>query len=641
MRVFCSVMGLWAHSLTSNAAWNQNLLRIHRHLLSQRLLTGALLALGAALLALSAAGCATAPTPIAAEAPTRDRDPFAALPSATHALEAIAPYRFASEHTLRLDAATVRLSQSTNPTSHLVLARAWLDAALYSELAAAPDFDDALAGSVARLPVAAGARPATGLWPAVDALFASLLADPAASVDVRTLAEQGQALVELLTTRAMDRDYHHRLNAFAAEGQPFAAEARVAILLDTAQALTAAADLPLLERLDALTEVLRDGVCPPEAPAGTCEPACFAAHPHLATLPPDRRELLALATCGFEEVGYAHAAPADLYGPGVDVVVAAYRRAAVLLEVMRHSQGHPLIDAALPELERLHAELQRHALPLPIRADAPDDLHGLPLPIADSDRAEAQPVDPVLIVIDRDGLRVSVTPHFVADAHGATLAELAEGFAFPGRLIAAWGDIQHPGDSRHAIIVQHLERAIGQAEALTPSEEAPPPPMAVVVASDLDGARLTLALDLLRDATLEGRRLALALAAWSSAHGELRFLPVAMLPASAWATHTFGDLPEDARPLDLIVALRADRVDLFGAGRLLRSVPDRDGHTDLEALRGVITDLLAQHPGQVAADVEFDTDRKDTTELLALVAILQDSHLALDTVVLSSAPDLD
>ena len=31
-------MGLWAHSLTSNAAWNQNLRRIHRHLLSQRLL---------------------------------------------------------------------------------------------------------------------------------------------------------------------------------------------------------------------------------------------------------------------------------------------------------------------------------------------------------------------------------------------------------------------------------------------------------------------------------------------------------------------------------------------------------------------------------------------------------------------------
>jgi len=39
MRVFCSVMGLWAHSLTSNAAWNQNPRRIHRHLLSQRLLT--------------------------------------------------------------------------------------------------------------------------------------------------------------------------------------------------------------------------------------------------------------------------------------------------------------------------------------------------------------------------------------------------------------------------------------------------------------------------------------------------------------------------------------------------------------------------------------------------------------------------
>jgi len=43
MRVFCSVMGLWAHSLTSNAAWNQNLRRIHRHLLSQRLLSGAVL----------------------------------------------------------------------------------------------------------------------------------------------------------------------------------------------------------------------------------------------------------------------------------------------------------------------------------------------------------------------------------------------------------------------------------------------------------------------------------------------------------------------------------------------------------------------------------------------------------------------
>jgi len=38
MWVFCSVMGLWAHSLTSDATWKQNLRRIHRHLFSEWLL---------------------------------------------------------------------------------------------------------------------------------------------------------------------------------------------------------------------------------------------------------------------------------------------------------------------------------------------------------------------------------------------------------------------------------------------------------------------------------------------------------------------------------------------------------------------------------------------------------------------------
>jgi len=38
MWVFCSVMGLWAHSLPSDATWKQNLRRIHRHLFSEWLL---------------------------------------------------------------------------------------------------------------------------------------------------------------------------------------------------------------------------------------------------------------------------------------------------------------------------------------------------------------------------------------------------------------------------------------------------------------------------------------------------------------------------------------------------------------------------------------------------------------------------
>lgn len=441
-----------------------------------------------------ALACAHAPPPAADI--WRD-DPLCALPGGAAWVAQVAPYSL--ERLRWLERATEALAGSDDPVARLVLARAWVDALLWAEIAQDGPRIEALATLAARFDQGQGA------WPWLATLLGGLRGDPS----TQAALDDGLALVEALRERRLDAAYHQTLDRLA-QG-PWAHEARAARLLDLEETLGELQALPLDQRADALLEVLGPRVDPAQA--------------------------CALRLCEGRDGGQR----------GVHLR-ALLEQGAQDREALRADPPTPLSVALGPALEALWARAGRARVSLALAG--PHLGRAVELPTS---TGPSLPGEPGRWVVLREGwVFVAAPPILGLDELGVTRPDVALGWDLPGRPAV---DLEAPEghEPPRAHLVEGLAMAWAEAAALT---EDP----SVSFGADRAGPALDLIeLVTLTQESLgaQGAPWEVGLGCWSPERGRVSRRRVVFMLGAAQpqANAQAWDVPEELAPKEVEVWL--------------------------------------------------------------------------------------
>ncbi|MEO1267626.1 MAG: hypothetical protein AAFX99_05980 [Myxococcota bacterium] len=586
-------------------------------------------------------GCGHTPDEAAYGGALSSQDPLVQLPRVDRYVEMMGSYQFGTRRLAHIEVAEIRLGQSGHPASRVVLARAYLDAALYGELAG----DQALTKAL-------GERLGGSLWPGLRGYFRQVLkelrSDGGAEFRPHIEAmEQGLELVQLLEARLFNTDYHRRLKQLSEPDRPFAVEARIGRLLDLDRALVELSSVPMEERLGLLFEVLGGTSCakPREVPksgAGkawrkalsqACPATCADGVERASGAEPGRRGPLMVLTCGYAVSGWPEDAELGLYAPELAAVAAMYAQALEMLKEVAGQEGHPLALAGRPQLFAMLSRWTSMGLTVPLPVEAATDVARVPLPVVRTDdEASVFVGDPKrFVMLDRQGGWVGVMPTVAVSEQGG-LALLEGEYSFPGVMVFAHG--RETEEAGMALKANHLKEVWDSALAkvrevsLRGSRASGLSRGEVVLWADT-GMRLAefkAALEVVRQGLGQAGGLRVRWLVWDAKRAELGMLPVVLRPPGSYGAQSnrYRGLPQEATPLELTVELNDTGVKVVARGQQVAQLErGADGALDHAGLVTVLKQLKSERPSDAFADVEVTGERSTVQELAEVTAAIE------------------
>ncbi|MBH24800.1 MAG: hypothetical protein CMH57_10175 [Myxococcales bacterium] len=607
------------------------------------------LCLGLLMASVSLMGCAGTQEP---ETPGGllqvQHDPLVSLPDVRRYVDMIGPYQFGTRGLARLEVAEIRLGQSGNPAGRVVLARAYLDAALYGELAG----DQAIGRAISE-------RLGGELWPSLRGYFRQVLKELEESGDATSghveAMKQGLELVQLLESRLFNSDYHARLGRLAEPGRPFSVEARVGRLLDLDRALVELAGVPMAERLGLLIEVLGEGTCGSldgvpapsdgvgpwrEALGARCPAMCEEGVERARGAGVGRRGALMVLTCGGVERGWPQEAQLGLYAPELEAVWAMFTSARGALMEVAGLEGHPMAQVARAELFAMLSRWTALGLAVPVPFEAPDDLSDVQLPVvAVGGGAPLYAGEPRrFAVVDARGGWVGVTPTLaVAEQGGLTLLEARAGYSFPGALVFDAARAREGSEAQREVMAEHLGEVWAEAgavaEGLSLEAVSPSPVKAsrlergevvLYVAAQASVSEVRGALEVVRRGLGHAGGLKARWVVWDPERGEPVRLDVSLRPPGSYGggRGRHPGLPEEALPLELCVVVGDAAVEVQARGvEVARLERGADGGLDREGLARALARIKRGSPAEEFVDIEVEGARTTVQELAEVVFV--------------------